>query len=328
VPPLLQPVREEELRVPPEEAARTGVDAGSARTRVISYSGTGGTDFPAIPVPEAFAQEHPELEGLTWSRVDGIAMLLPNYTRTMAINGAFDLASGEEPGLPSKFCPNDPTRPRVLRETAEEWVLYNNSQLLWAHTDRERFPQPGSYGVHYYSYPVPRHEGQRRFAEDPEFRITAKGSDHPFHIHINPVWVLRIDVPDERGELHNILPEPRWMDTVAIPRNGGRVVFRTRFEDFVGSWVHHCHILLHEDMGMMQAVECGERAEDANYRARAAVASAQMSGAEVDAIYPPPTAAQMYRQNLSFIDANEVGYQEYPGFELEVPVLEDDERGR
>ena len=81
-------------------------------------------------------------------------------------------------------------------------------------------------------------------------------ADHPFHIHVNPMWVTRIEVPDEQGRLHNLLDEPRWMDTVSIPRNGGRVVFRTRFADYTGRWIHHCHILMHEDMGMMQEVEC------------------------------------------------------------------------
>ena len=70
------------------------------------------------------------------------------------------------------------------------------------------------------------------------------------------MWVMRIEVPDEQGRLHNLLDEPRWMDTVSIPRNGGRVVFRTRFADYTGRWIHHCHILMHEDMGMMQEVEC------------------------------------------------------------------------
>jgi hypothetical protein len=137
------------------------------------------------------------------------------------------------------------------------------------------------------------------------------------------MWVLRVDVPDERGELHNVLPEPRWMDTVPIPRNGGRVVFRTRFDDFQGTWVHHCHILLHEDLGMMQAVECLDRPEEANYRPRARVASHAMPAGEVDAIYPRPTPELMYRQNLSFVDPNEVGRQVYPGFTLDVPKLED-----
>lgn len=322
VPPLLQPVKEEELRVPQEEARRTGVDAGGARTRVISYSGTGGAVFPCIPVPEEFAEAHPELENLVWGTQDGVQVLLPNLTRTMAINPDFDLARNSDPELPRKFMPHDPRRSRVLVNTAEEWVLYNNSQTLWGHTDRERFPQPGSYRGHFYPYVMSRAEGQRRFWEDPEFMLTSKGSDHPFHIHINPMWVMRIEVPDEHGELHNILPEPRWMDTVSIPRNGGRVVFRTRLDDFVGTWVHHCHILLHEDMGMMQVVECTDRAEDANYHARSQVASANADDEAVSAIYPKPTPEIMYRQNLSFVDPNEVGYQVYPGFELDLPRLE------
>ena len=327
VPPLLQPVREDELRVPEAEArlsGRTGVPAGSARTRVIAYSGTGGTDFPTIEVPPEYAEQHPELENLAWGMHQGVLVLLPNYTRTMGVNSEFDLKFVEEPPLPRKFSPDDPTRPRVGVNTAEEWVLYNTSQTLWAHTDRARFPQPGSYMAHFRSYAVPRDEGQRRFADDPEFRITSKGTDHPFHIHINPMWVLRVEVPDERGELHNILPEPRWMDTVSIPRNGGRVVFRSRFDDFVGTWVHHCHILLHEDMGMMQPVECTDRLEDTNYNPREVVASSAMSSIEVSEIYPPPSMELMYRQNLSFIDPNEIGYQVYPGFELVVPEVEDE----
>ena len=32
--------------------------------------------------------------------------------------------------------------------------------------------------------------------------------------------------------------------------------------------MNHCHILMHEDHGMMQAVEAVPRAEDANYHGR------------------------------------------------------------
>jgi multicopper oxidase len=33
------------------------------------------------------------------------------------------------------------------------------------------------------------------------------------------------------------------------------VVVRMQFEDFVGRFVYHCHILPHEDTGMMGTVE-------------------------------------------------------------------------
>ncbi len=157
-----------------------------------------------------------------------------------------------------------------------------------------------------------RAEGQERFARDPEFQITTKGADHPFHIHVNPCWVTRIDVPDEHGRLHNILEAPRWMDTVSIPR-GGRVVFRSRFADYAGTWVNHCHILMHEDHGMMQAVTAVARPEQANYHPRTRVASPAMSADDVSAIYPPPSLDLMYRQSLTFVDSSPELGQVFPG---------------
>ena len=34
---------------------------------------------------------------------------------------------------------------------------------------------------------------------------------------------------------------------------------RTRYERFTGTFVLHCHILTHEDLGMMQLVEVQEK---------------------------------------------------------------------
>ncbi len=321
VPPALLPVEDHELRVPAAEAVRRRVPPGSFRTRVLSYSGYGPTDFPLIEVPESFARQHPELKGRLWDEINGARVLLPPFSRTMAINGEFDLAKDPAPPAPQKFGHHDPHHPRVLVDTSEEWVVYNTSVSLWSHTDTDRFKQPGQYGLHYRAYPIGRAEGQARFARDPEFQITTKGADHPFHVHINPCWVTRIDVPDERGQLHNVLPAPQWMDTVSIPR-GGRVIFRSRFADYLGMWANHCHILMHEDHGMMQAVEAVPRAEDANYNGRARSASHAMPADEVNAIYPPPGPELAYRQNLSFVDSSpELGYV-FPGFPLAVPTLE------
>ncbi len=74
---------------------------------------------------------------------------------------------------------------------------------------------------------------------------------HPFHIHVNPCWVVKVsDKPDL---------QPYWADTVALPpgtpEKPGSVTFRSRFLDFKGVYVLHCHMLAHEDMGMMQVVE-------------------------------------------------------------------------
>lgn len=74
---------------------------------------------------------------------------------------------------------------------------------------------------------------------------------HPFHIHVNDAYVVRIN-----GEA----VEPFWADTLPILWGGSRdkpnsVTFRMRFTDFTGEFVWHCHALDHEDMGMMELVE-------------------------------------------------------------------------
>jgi FtsP/CotA-like multicopper oxidase with cupredoxin domain len=73
--------------------------------------------------------------------------------------------------------------------------------------------------------------------------------DHIFHIHTNPFQLIRVN-----GQP---LAEPVWLDTVVLPRNGS-LTFRSRFLDFTGRFVLHCHMMNHEELGMMQVVEVYE----------------------------------------------------------------------
>ena len=80
-----------------------------------------------------------------------------------------------------------------------------------------------------------------------EWTLTnATSEQHPFHIHINDFKVLSINgVPYQaNGE----------QDTVVLPP-GGQAVVRMAFLDFTGKFVFHCHILAHEDGGMMAVVD-------------------------------------------------------------------------
>jgi FtsP/CotA-like multicopper oxidase with cupredoxin domain len=81
------------------------------------------------------------------------------------------------------------------------------------------------------------------------------GAAHPFHIHINPFQVVEIMDPKQNNGAPVKLPRPWvWWDNFAIP-TGGYVKMLSRFVDFTGMYVLHCHILGHEDRGMMQLVE-------------------------------------------------------------------------
>lgn len=66
--------------------------------------------------------------------------------------------------------------------------------------------------------------------------------DHPFHLHTWPFQV--IDDPTTPG----------WKDTINVPANN-EVRIRIPLTDFTGTTVYHCHILDHEDLGMMGTID-------------------------------------------------------------------------
>jgi FtsP/CotA-like multicopper oxidase with cupredoxin domain len=125
------------------------------------------------------------------------------------------------------------------------------------------------------------------------WELRSYGVSHPFHIHVNPFQIVAILNPDgfdisqpgvadtkdgkdgkddkgipltaannEYAGLKNV-----WKDTLFVKTNipfGGlqpdskgyyRFIVRTRYERYIGEFVLHCHILDHEDSGMMQNVQ-------------------------------------------------------------------------
>ncbi len=74
----------------------------------------------------------------------------------------------------------------------------------------------------------------------------ASGEEHPFHIHVNDFQVVSVNgAPYEARS---------FQDTQPLPVNG-EIVIRQRYTDFTGRFVYHCHILAHEDNGMMGLIE-------------------------------------------------------------------------
>lgn len=69
--------------------------------------------------------------------------------------------------------------------------------------------------------------------------------DHPMHLHIWPMQIV---------ESGNGPAAAVWQDVVNVPARG-QVLVRIAFDDFRGRSVYHCHILDHEDNGMMGVIE-------------------------------------------------------------------------
>lgn len=82
--------------------------------------------------------------------------------------------------------------------------------------------------------------------------VNDSGMDHPWHQHVNDGQVLAVS-----GGSTSFAPYarlytqvPAWKDTVIVPK-WGSLTLRVPIRHFTGMTMYHCHILEHEDIGMM-----------------------------------------------------------------------------
>jgi len=320
VPEYLSPITPNEVKVKAgdvDAGKNSGNNIGKYRTRQITYSGWGAATWPILDpekvvkydeskatlgkVPEKIIWKPSDYLGLPVAPTTNGTVIAPASTKSMCIDG-------------KKFNPDDPLAPRPILNTSEEWVVYNQTISLFGEWPANPTgSNSGAQGFdidHRIGYPITRKE-----ANDKDFDITTRGIDHPFHIHTNPFWLMRIEVPDENGNLINILPEPQWHDVMWIPRNGGRIVFRARFPDFVGKMVNHCHILQHEDNGMMQEVLITPSVDNGNFVPSTGISNASMTGAQVSNLggsYQPETPNQAYKRCSHVMDMNHMDSPDLP----------------
>lgn len=105
-----------------------------------------------------------------------------------------------------------------------------------------------------------------------EWTLQSGLASHPFHIHVNPFQIVAVydpngkdvstpDSVDDYEGAGKVDPQYRgtkgqWKDTIWV-KNVDKpytVVVRTRYQRYIGQFVLHCHILDHEDQGMMQNI--------------------------------------------------------------------------
>lgn len=96
-----------------------------------------------------------------------------------------------------------------------------------------------------------------------EWKISSVNAlGHPFHIHVNPFQIQRIiknatnvdvSLPGATDDAQYAGLKGVWKDTLFV-KVGYTAYVRTRYQRYIGDFVLHCHILDHEDQGMMQNV--------------------------------------------------------------------------
>jgi FtsP/CotA-like multicopper oxidase with cupredoxin domain len=82
--------------------------------------------------------------------------------------------------------------------------------------------------------------------------VNQSGMDHPWHQHVNDGQVIAMSGGDAAIARYAQLMTgaPAWKDTIIVPK-WGSVTLRLPIRDFTGMTMFHCHILEHEDIGMM-----------------------------------------------------------------------------
>jgi FtsP/CotA-like multicopper oxidase with cupredoxin domain len=103
--------------------------------------------------------------------------------------------------------------------------------------------------------------------------LTAQGEPHIFHIHVNPFQVMDVTTANAKGEQESIFDKDgncnalasgdkaqlasqycgmyhTFRDTLFV-ENNFQVFIKTTYDRYIGEYVIHCHILDHEDSGMM-----------------------------------------------------------------------------
>ncbi|MDD2868332.1 multicopper oxidase family protein [Neomegalonema sp.] len=109
-----------------------------------------------------------------------------------------------------------------------------------------------------------------------EWRLTTNDVLHPFHIHVNPFEIIAANLqqtaPDGTVSTLDLTQTPTYLDAAGVEQPshyfgmkgvfkdtiltqpGVTVVVRSHYRRYVGAFVLHCHILYHEDGGMMRKV--------------------------------------------------------------------------
>jgi FtsP/CotA-like multicopper oxidase with cupredoxin domain len=145
-------------------------------------------------------------------------------------------------GIPKKLPPVRRDRPippsEVTGKNSVRFSEANSTSIL-----------PGvAYLLNGKSYDETRIDLSPVLGESAEWLLTNTSDEgHPFHLHTNSFEVF---------EANGVAIPPMTRDTIWIPEakggQPGSIRFRVRYKEWRGKDVLHCHILPHEDMGMMQ----------------------------------------------------------------------------
>lgn len=201
-------------------------------------------DFSADPVGREVRLVNQAFSGSMGMRMGG----MPGLGGALGIEGAFPVAtvrvarkSAERLALPDHLATVERLRPegavnagrpKVFRITAGgmRWGVNGRSFEMTAHTAEET-----------------ARLGTTEVWEFDNRTMMA----HAMHVHQSPFQVLGRTGGAGEGVADGIVERGAWLDTVLV-MPGERVRLIKRFDHYPGLFLYHCHMLEHEDAGLMR----------------------------------------------------------------------------
>jgi FtsP/CotA-like multicopper oxidase with cupredoxin domain len=207
------------------------------RVELLVKAGATGT-YNLILTPGS--SQHPDIPGMPHATPEATTNkeLLTRPIQSLEVTG-----SGPEMSLPAELPAWDPPILPIARTREFAYTVERDA-------DNEFI----SFGVDGAPFDPDRPPYQMKLGTAEEWTLT-NGLDHKLpehahglHIHVNPFKVTKLN-----GQ---VLETPLWRDTFALSGDtGDSFTFVSNFEDFTGKFVEHCHVLSHEDLGMMETLE-------------------------------------------------------------------------
>ena len=154
----------------------------------------------------------------------------------------------------------------VWHRSVAEAELTGQQYVAFA-VDNDVTRQPTLYHVNFEAYDPARVDRTLPLLGVEQWVLTAPVFPHVFHIHVNPFQIVSVTAPDgsDATDAKTVANNTKyhdpqyvgmagvWRDTVFVNQNY-TVTTRTRYQRYIGEFVLHCHILDHEDQGMMQNI--------------------------------------------------------------------------
>jgi blue copper oxidase len=140
-----------------------------------------------------------------------------------------------------------PDRARSVRR--RQFVL--NDNMMGGMMGRRGMMGGGQLAINGRPFDMERIDEDVKMGDSEIWEIASGMMAHPFHVHGVQFRVLSIDSSAPPAHLRG------WKDTVLVPRSAELLVKFTQRAKREHPFMFHCHILEHEDAGMMGQYVCG-----------------------------------------------------------------------